>query len=956
MGEISGVTPGRHAAKSPEEGPLSDLQEEEEEGEVGCRVRVKLSVMLLTLSFVYVLVGGVVVIAIMGFGAARAQGKVIDNSQTALDIAVNKLRVSTAFQMSLCLAEIPRTMNAALAGLTSTYDPSTTVIESMLKSTIFALQSTSNHQVSAYYVDTSLTTGLSVSPDHWGVNVSWLSLDAAGANASASTSSDGEIWSQVPVAGPMSDQIRYLTTLNNAPQDKHFEMIYLQPTLDDFVIPLVAPCGASPSGCYFYVDSTIAYVASILKAVTPTVSANSRSMLVDYKTDTVLAISTPEYPQMATAANLTFRNVKDPYLAAAVTELTNSTGDSSKWDALGKRVMLLDLVADCSEGCQMYEATGDGDASTYGDGDGDAASSIKGKITTGRDKMFCQAMLAVDELGLRLALVAAMPRSDYYSVLDSIIEESEELREETTVRSVLVAWVLALLSMIGFWFGLRWMFKAQKSLREKMTRAAQRGENVAEIIKEVEGEPSRFTEIASMQRSFVALCENLIQIKDFIQHVGDSEQGDGDDPGDVMLPSDNGATQDPSTDAEDDIDSDVSSEGHPPASPSTPLTTTDKPFSTTTFITETIPVSLKKREVTLMEGNVRNFLGIVRNAEVAELEIIHRAVISAFVSSITQPKAFTDFKGDRVFGYFTMVGHRVESLKSSCNVQNIIAASPLTRGITVTIGLATGVAWCGNLGCDGLKRYNYISGTSVWTHIVERLANKWGIQILADNGVCRDSDTLFVCRATEQVVFAKRGSTQPIILWEVVSRHIQQDANEEWMYVLKQEQDPWTTLNKVIKLYWGGEHTTALELLDSLPPTAPSRPLLMESIKDAIAKRSGPVSPLVVSEIGLSSQVPRMIALLATPMQAPMDERTVGSRSMWTELTTSSHFHDHGSVILSGRARRRQSAVNFPRHTRITATRAEVSPLTHSDGSFPRSATDTSGAFTSESSTLHLAP
>ncbi|KAJ9455734.1 hypothetical protein DIPPA_25343 [Diplonema papillatum] len=404
--------------------------------------------------------------------------------------------------------------------------------------------------------------------------------------------------------------------------------------------------------------------------------------------------------------------------------------------------------------------------------------------------------------------------------------------------------------------------------------------------------PSLFAEMEASRAALLSLCTQLLRVRDFVPAAclragEDSDDAEDGNMGETPLPLPPSPTA-----SEMSFHSDRShtSEDRESMQPSTRITspTLSSAAGTPAFVKDSLASAarsvspaletLKKRDATLMEGALRHVLLFAKKKDPQDLLAAHGLLVAQVYAAIAPKRAAVDFRGDLVYAAFSRVGHRVEAMSCACEVQGLVNQLVLPQfrsrwgtpiNPAICFGIATGVSLCGNLGCDGLKRYGYLGGIPIWTHIVQQLACKWQVPILVDDAVHRDASVLFVTRLHDRVVFPKRGTNAPVLLWEIISGQVMGGASadnpQEWMYALQQEKNPWDLLNKALVKHWDGAHLEALDALQRHAAAATSeqdaakavpadslRARLLAEVEHAISRRLGPVAPLHVSDLGIT--------------------------------------------------------------------------------------------------------
>eukprot|EP00659_Diplonema_papillatum_P017482 gene17482-26895_t len=458
----------------------------------------------------------------------------------------------------------------------------------------------------------------------------------------------------------------------------------------------------------------------------------------------------------------------------------------------------------------------------------------------------------------RVVVLLAFPSVPVLELYEQAESESSDERQSSTATCVVLSSCVAVAFLLLTSIFSNKAFASHETARKQLEQVGC-WTNFAEIIREAENdEDSSFIEVAGLQKAVLKVCYQMQKALDFLPQSCILEESD-------------------SEGAEENV------------AALTPLPLPPSP---------THSESSKTSDVTSESDGI--FTDGLITPQQTDPAPRTGTGAAAMIASAPEVNAL-DFKGDLVFAAFSKSGHRVDAMTCACGVQGLINKTVMpqfksrwntTINPAICFGIATGVTLCGNLGCDGFKRYGYLGGIPMWTHIVQQLASKWQVPILVDDAVHRDASVLFVSRLHDRVVFPKRGSNAPVLLWEIISgQSMSTTANpQEWMYALQQERNPWSVLDKALMSHWDGAHQEALDILrahlDSSAETHHRNTCaevltakLLAEVEHAAAKRLGPVAPLNVSEIGVSVSGYRSIFDSNRVATSPKESHT----SSWSE-------------------------------------------------------------------------
>eukprot|EP01062_Namystynia_karyoxenos_P081577 TRINITY_DN89_c0_g1_i2.p1 TRINITY_DN89_c0_g1~~TRINITY_DN89_c0_g1_i2.p1 ORF type:complete len:1140 (+),score=323.12 TRINITY_DN89_c0_g1_i2:100-3420(+) len=218
----------------------------------------------------------------------------------------------------------------------------------------------------------------------------------------------------------------------------------------------------------------------------------------------------------------------------------------------------------------------------------------------------------------------------------------------------------------------------------------------------------------------------------------------------------------------------------------------------------------KQKTLTLLLTNRLGFLkDAVRSAENAVVSMVQS--VEAFAVHVQSQKGVVDLciadHLSATFGAARLCAqHRAAAARSAQLFASAAPRRPAPADVVslpgqcpdalpvppqVTSAACAGAALCGDFGSSaGGRRYMIIGGLSSFALALERIGAASRIPLLVDSKVHADIATTWNLRARFLVSYPKRGSPNPVTLWEGLKEAVT-DANNEWMYNLeKAEQDP----------------------------------------------------------------------------------------------------------------------------------------------------------------------
>eukprot|EP00755_Sulcionema_specki_P023753 Sspe_Gene.79665::Locus_49997_Transcript_1_1_Confidence_1.000_Length_2789::g.79665::m.79665 len=229
-------------------------------------------------------------------------------------------------------------------------------------------------------------------------------------------------------------------------------------------------------------------------------------------------------------------------------------------------------------------------------------------------------------------------------------------------------------------------------------------------------------------------------------------------------------------------------------------------------------VGLQKRHITVVVVNLVGFHGKLYSFPQQKLISLHASYVEQCNSQVVSKGGIVEgFEGDRVSASFNSVtravSHRVKA--SICAVSIRDELSYERENLAVTIGVGGGEAWCGNMGCLGLKKHCNAGGVSALTPFLERLAKYFDLNIAVDPIVASDTMGPFDLRKVTLIKLPLLRSLKgysTFMLHELVAMRF---TGEDWMY--KFTDDTYNNIyhhyNEAVDSLFDGKYQEALEHL-----------------------------------------------------------------------------------------------------------------------------------------------
>eukprot|EP01060_Flectonema_neradi_P032007 TRINITY_DN500_c0_g3_i1.p1 TRINITY_DN500_c0_g3~~TRINITY_DN500_c0_g3_i1.p1 ORF type:complete len:816 (+),score=145.16 TRINITY_DN500_c0_g3_i1:127-2574(+) len=294
---------------------------------------------------------------------------------------------------------------------------------------------------------------------------------------------------------------------------------------------------------------------------------------------------------------------------------------------------------------------------------------------------------------------------------------------------------------------------------------------------------SNFTEVGEMQQSFLKMIANLKEYRNYI-------------PQSALIESQ----------SDDDRFSDIGTRSGITMSESSATSNSSNPAGDVANIK--ISYILKQRRVTIAVTNVINF----SESNMTD----HREYITKAFECCTSNGGIADgFSGDRFTMMFNGPRHcGTHSIQAVITCRSIIATSPYK----VSAAVSTGSAKCGNMGCEGLKKFSVIGSLFSVAHALERVNRILDTKLVCCPIAERDISAEFYTRIEDQLWYPKfKKQTNLLIIFSIL--YEKKVAAEEWMYQLEscEAAHPTKVHNEIMELYFAELYDEALQRVSGKP-------------------------------------------------------------------------------------------------------------------------------------------
>ena len=265
--------------------------------------------------------------------------------------------------------------------------------------------------------------------------------------------------------------------------------------------------------------------------------------------------------------------------------------------------------------------------------------------------------------------------------------------------------------------------------------------------------------VVVMQTSFLQMLRNLKEYRNYM-------------PASVLV--DVSATE---TDEESSVSDETTSQTQSRAAASSTLASPTAQHHLLTM------QKLEQKKVAFSVVNVRSFFEVSHDLQSREVQAHHTEYLSTVLSITPEFNGVNDgFSGDRVMTHWNGARHCSSPKLQAAKFSHKVRTDKTLQAHKWTLSMAFVCAEvrCGNMGCEGMKKYTFLGGCVPWLHALERLNKTYDTMILHDNVTHSSVANAFYSKTIACVSYPKFRET--LILSEL--REEMKTENEEWMYQL----------------------------------------------------------------------------------------------------------------------------------------------------------------------------
>ena len=392
--------------------------------------------------------------------------------------------------------------------------------------------------------------------------------------------------------------------------------------------------------------------------------------------------------------------------------------------------------------------------------------------------------------------------------LDVQTENLNRKLQQKSYEVILIVVVLVLFSVLVF-------LLFNNALTQPFARVAVVMTEVAVMrIDEVPDLSSRLLEMNAIHRAMILMCRNL---KEYRSYMPQSILADTTD--------DEAYESEPQT-RTSSAGSDKNSLASASHSKSAKVTDSSKIANEIGMKRGAMALSLTKKRVSFTLVNICDWHGRVSNLSEQRTIQLHSGILEKILGTFATTKGISEmFSGDRFLcgynGAKQLGSHRMAACDAACRIAEAMG----TEDLKISCAVASGDARVGNMGCDDMKRFAYITPVLTWCYALERYARAKNVAMMCDSWVAQDASAEYTLKLAGTVEFKKR-TVKPIVLHELICKKAAA-AEDEWMYQMDaaDKADPYSKWNAFVEKVTAKDfdvcHTTPLRSRPSLPHTTP---------------------------------------------------------------------------------------------------------------------------------------
>ena len=250
---------------------------------------------------------------------------------------------------------------------------------------------------------------------------------------------------------------------------------------------------------------------------------------------------------------------------------------------------------------------------------------------------------------------------------------------------------------------------------------------------------------------------------------------------------------------------------------------------------------IKNRSVTLSLYNIVGVLRVAKKASPRELLKYHEVYVVGVLDDIKKNMGVAEqLSGDRILVSYNAntrcYGHQCRAVKAAHSyTRNSLPATndllgkllPKLPSIVISIGVASGVALCGDMGSASMRKYTILGDVSSLVQCCERLCAAWQTSIICDDLTKEESQYQFNFKLMDQMHFSKR-TPSLVRVYQLVGI-----LSTEWLLTREdQNKNPWAGYNNAVSCMLSGEYSKARQAVSNAKSSEVNPRFLSDALTD----------------------------------------------------------------------------------------------------------------------------
>eukprot|EP00756_Hemistasia_phaeocysticola_P034223 Hpha_TRINITY_DN16512_c0_g2::TRINITY_DN16512_c0_g2_i1::g.134676::m.134676 len=224
---------------------------------------------------------------------------------------------------------------------------------------------------------------------------------------------------------------------------------------------------------------------------------------------------------------------------------------------------------------------------------------------------------------------------------------------------------------------------------------------------------------------------------------------------------------------------------------------------------------MTEKKVSLLMINIRGWMGIGKLSSLSAFQKFNQSYATLVCEASRPTRGVAEsLRGDRILISFNGALNNARHAQgaSDCALRVCKFGGGTKNTGRVSCGISSSKCLVGPSGANGLRVYDFVGTASMVVHACERAATWFGLTAVTDDPVCIDNSHAFNSRFLFKATSGAGRHGWKTSLWHLASEKAEQ-ANDEWMYQLEKQADPYNANNGVALALYEGNKQAALEAL-----------------------------------------------------------------------------------------------------------------------------------------------